>query len=172
MNAKPESINWHERARSLNFRTQAFIDGRYVDAASGSTFDSINPATGKLLARVAAGDAEDINRAVASARAVFRKGSWSNLAPAKRKRLLFRFAELITKHADELALLETLDMGKPFPTASRSISQELRAASTGTPRRSTRSMTRSRPPDRRRWRRSRASPWVSSARSCPGTSHC
>src|SRR5580704_1704686 len=114
MNAKPETINWHERARSLNFRTQAFIDGRYVDAASGSTFDSINPATGKLLARVAAGDAEDINRAVASARAVFRKGSWSNLAPAKRKRLLFRFAELISKHTDELALLETLDMGKPI----------------------------------------------------------
>jgi len=114
MNAKPETINWHERARSLNFRTQAFIDGRYVDAASGGTFDSINPATGKLLARVAAGDAEDINRAVASARAVFRKGSWSNLAPAKRKRLLFRFAELITKHTDELALLETLDMGKPI----------------------------------------------------------
>src|SRR5580698_9405418 len=114
MIAKPETINWHERARSLNFRTQAFIDGRYVDAASGGTFDSINPATGKLLARVAAGDAEDINRAVASARAVFRKGSWSNLAPAKRKRLLFRFAELITKHTDELALLETLDMGKPI----------------------------------------------------------
>src|SRR5580698_4016577 len=114
MIAKPETINWHERARSLNFRTQAFIDGRYVDAASGGTFDSINPATGKLLARVAAGDAEDINRAVASARAVFRKGSWSNLAPAKRKRLLFRFAELINKHTDELALLETLDMGKPI----------------------------------------------------------
>ena len=64
MNAKPETISWHERARSLNFRTQAFIDGRYVDAASGLTFDSINPATGKLLARVAAGDTEDINRAV------------------------------------------------------------------------------------------------------------
>ena len=47
MNAKPETISWHERARSLQFRTQAFIDGRYVDAASGSTFDSINPANGK-----------------------------------------------------------------------------------------------------------------------------
>ena len=114
MNAKPESISWHERARSLSFRTQAFIDGRYVDAASGATFDSINPATGKLLARVASGDTEDVNRAVAAARAVFRKGSWANLAPAKRKRLLFRFAELITKHTEELALLETLDMGKPI----------------------------------------------------------
>lgn len=114
MNAKPEEISWHERARKLEFRTQAFIDGRYVDAASGATFDSLNPATGKLLARVAAGDAEDVNRAVISARAAFRKGGWSALAPAKRKRTLLRFAELIREHAEELALLETLNMGKPI----------------------------------------------------------
>jgi acyl-CoA reductase-like NAD-dependent aldehyde dehydrogenase len=114
MNAKPEEISWHERARRLEFRTQAFIDGRYVDAASGATFDSINPSTGKLLARVAAGDAEDINRAVISARAAFRKGGWSQLPPAKRKRTLLRFAELIREHAEELALLETLNMGKPI----------------------------------------------------------
>ena len=114
MNAKPTPVSWHERARSLNFRTQAYLDGRYVDAASGATFDSINPATGKLLARVAAGDQEDINRAVTSARAAFRNGSWVNLAPAKRKKALFRFAELITKHTEELALLESLDMGKPI----------------------------------------------------------
>ncbi|MBV9621884.1 MAG: aldehyde dehydrogenase family protein, partial [Gammaproteobacteria bacterium] len=111
---KPDAISWHERARSLSFRTQAFVNGRYVDAASGGTFDSLNPATGKLLARVASGDEEDINRAVAAARAVFRKGSWANLAPAKRKRALFRFADLILKHTEELALLETLDMGKPI----------------------------------------------------------
>jgi acyl-CoA reductase-like NAD-dependent aldehyde dehydrogenase len=114
MNAKPESISWHERARTLEFRTQAFIDGRYCDAASGATFDSINPATGKLLARVAAGDQEDINRAVISARAAFRKGSWVNLAPVKRKKVLLRFAETILKHTEELALLESLDMGKPI----------------------------------------------------------
>src|SRR5215475_8377586 len=116
MNAQPQ-LSWHERARSLNFRTQAFIDGRYVDAASGATFDSVNPATGKLLARVAAGDEEDINRAVAAARAVFRKGSWANLAPVQRKRALHKFAELIFKHTEELALLETLDMGKPITEA-------------------------------------------------------
>jgi acyl-CoA reductase-like NAD-dependent aldehyde dehydrogenase len=114
MNARPETVSWHERARMLEFRTQAFIDGRYLDAASGATFDSINPATGKLLARVAAGDQEDINRAVISARAAFRKGSWSHLAPVKRKRILLKFAEAIMKHAEELALLETLDMGKPI----------------------------------------------------------
>ncbi|HYB34274.1 MAG TPA: aldehyde dehydrogenase family protein, partial [Steroidobacteraceae bacterium] len=114
MSAKPESVSWHERARLLEFRTQAFIDGRYLDAASGATFDCINPATGKLLARVAAGDAEDINRAVISARAAFRKGNWAQLAPAKRKKTLLRFADLIREHTEELALLETLDMGKPI----------------------------------------------------------
>src|SRR5215469_11827729 len=112
MNAKPEEISWHDRARPLEFRTQAFIDGRYVDAASGGTFDAINPATGKLLARVAAGDAEDINRAVIAARTAFRKGGWADVPPAKRKRTLLRFAELIREHAEELALLETLNMGK------------------------------------------------------------
>jgi acyl-CoA reductase-like NAD-dependent aldehyde dehydrogenase len=114
MNAKPDTVSWHERARTLDLRTQAFIEGRYVDAASGATFSSVNPATGKVLAEVAAGDEEDINRAVASARAAFRKGVWAHEPPAKRKKVLARFAELILKHADELALLETLDMGKPI----------------------------------------------------------
>lgn len=114
MNALPDATSWHERARTLNLRTQAFIDGRYVDAASGATFDSINPGTGKLLARVAAGDEEDINRAVASARTAFRKGVWSQLPPAKRKKILMRFADAVLAHTEELALLETLDMGKPI----------------------------------------------------------
>ncbi|HZC86227.1 MAG TPA: aldehyde dehydrogenase family protein, partial [Steroidobacteraceae bacterium] len=114
MSATADSVSWHERARRLEIRTQAFIDGRYTDAASGATFDCINPATGKLLARVAAGDTEDINRAVTSSRAAFRKGGWANLAPAKRKKILLRFAELIREHTEELALLETLDMGKPI----------------------------------------------------------
>jgi acyl-CoA reductase-like NAD-dependent aldehyde dehydrogenase len=114
MSAKPNSIPWQERARTLQFRTQAFIAGRYADAASGATFDCLNPATGKLLARVASCDQEDINRAVAAARAVFRDGSWANLPPVERKRILLRFADLIAAHGDELALLETLDMGKPI----------------------------------------------------------
>ena len=114
MSARAEVISWHDRARTLEMRTQAFIDGRYCDAASGATFDCINPATGKLLARVACGDQEDIDRAVVSARAAFRKGSWAQLAPAARKKILLRFAETIREHAEELALLETLDMGKPI----------------------------------------------------------
>ena len=115
MNASIQTAStWHERARSVRFQTQAFIDGRYVYAASGATFDCINPATGAVLARVAACDTEDVNRAVAAARAAFRKGSWANLAPRKRKQVLQRFADLIDEHGEELALLETLDMGKPI----------------------------------------------------------
>lgn len=108
------AVSWHERARSVRFPTQSFIGGRYVDSASGETFESINPATGKVLAKVAAGDTPDIDRAVAAARAVFRKGSWAGMAPAKRKRILQKFAEAILEHKEELALLETLDMGKPI----------------------------------------------------------
>src|SRR5579864_5461826 len=100
MAANPKTISWHERSRSLDIRTKAFINGNYVDAASGATFDTINPGTGKLLARVAAGDTEDIDRAVSAARATFRKGVWSNLAPVKRKQILQRFADLIRKHGE------------------------------------------------------------------------
>jgi acyl-CoA reductase-like NAD-dependent aldehyde dehydrogenase len=114
MASKPEAISWQEHARSLDIRTRAFINGRYVDAANGATFDSINPATGGLLARVAACDEQDVDRAVVAARAAFRKGSWADLAPAQRKATLLRLAELIIANRDELALLETLDMGKPI----------------------------------------------------------
>jgi gamma-glutamyl-gamma-aminobutyraldehyde dehydrogenase/4-guanidinobutyraldehyde dehydrogenase/NAD-dependent aldehyde dehydrogenase len=98
----------------LTIRTQAFVDGRYVDAASGETFDCINPATGRTIASVASCDAEDVDRAVRGARAAFESGIWSRLAPKQRKRVLVRFAELVREHRDELALLETLDMGKPI----------------------------------------------------------
>jgi acyl-CoA reductase-like NAD-dependent aldehyde dehydrogenase len=98
----------------LAIRTQAFIDGEYVDAASGETFDCVNPATGQTIASVAACDAEDVDRAVRGARAAFESGVWSRLAPKQRKRVLVRFAELVREHRDELALLETLDMGKPI----------------------------------------------------------
>jgi acyl-CoA reductase-like NAD-dependent aldehyde dehydrogenase len=120
MAADPPTISWHERAKALEIRTRAFINGNYVDSASGATFDSINPATGKLLARVASCDTEDVNRAVSAARAVFRKGSWANLAPKERQTRLKRFAELIRANREELALLETLDMGKPISVSLNS----------------------------------------------------
>jgi len=114
MNREQKPVDWHERAASLAPRTEAFIDGRYTPSASGATFDSVNPATGKVLARVASCDAADVELAVASARRAFEAGHWSRRAPAARKKVLLRFAELIRKHREELALTETLDMGKPI----------------------------------------------------------
>ena len=108
------AIDWHAQAKELEFRSQAFIGGKYVAAASGETFEDISPIDGKVLARVAACDREDVDRAVKAARAAFNAGKWANAAPKQRKRTLQKLAELIVKHADELALLETLDMGKPI----------------------------------------------------------
>jgi acyl-CoA reductase-like NAD-dependent aldehyde dehydrogenase len=109
-----KSVDWKALAKTLTPRTEAFIDGKYVPARSGATFDCINPATGELIAKVASCDAPDVDAAVASARRAFESGSWSRLAPAARKKVLLRFAELIRKHREELALTETLDMGKPI----------------------------------------------------------
>jgi len=102
---------------TLTIRAQAFIDGAYVDAASGETFDCISPGTGRVIAEVAACDTEDVDRAVAGAKRAFESGVWSRLEPKKRKRVLVRFSELVREHRDELALLETLDMGKPIRDA-------------------------------------------------------
>ena len=98
----------------LSVRSQAFIDGAFVDAASKETFDCISPGSGRVIASVAACDAEDVDRAVRGARKAFESGVWSGLAPKKRKRVLVRLAELVRENRDELALLETLDMGKPI----------------------------------------------------------
>ncbi|WP_455925391.1 aldehyde dehydrogenase [Pseudomonas putida] len=109
--------DWEQRAEQLTAQTHAFIDGQYCDAASGATFDFISPCDGRLLGRVASCDSIDADRAVASARAAFDAGHWSRLAPAKRKAVLIRLAALMEQHAEELALLETLDMGKPISDA-------------------------------------------------------
>ena len=114
MSSAITALSWHDRAKALDPRTQAFIGGRYVDSASGATFTRVNPADGKVLAQVAACDARDIDLAVASARAAFEAGVWSKRAPKARKAVLQRFAELIHDNLEELALLETLDTGKPI----------------------------------------------------------
>ena len=114
MNAQANTVSWHDRAKSLSLRTQAFIDGRYVDSISGATFARVNPATGQQLADVAAGDTRDIDAAVAAARQAFESGSWAKQSPASRKKVLQKFAELILANHEELALLETLDTGKPI----------------------------------------------------------
>ena len=108
--------HWRGTARRAQtaLETRLFIDGQFVDAAGGGRFTTINPANGETLAEMSAGDARDIDRAVAAARRAFRAGVWSRLAPRKRMETLYRFAELIEQNAESLAVLETLDMGKPI----------------------------------------------------------
>ena len=104
--------DWQSRAAALHLRNQAFMGGKFVDSASGKTFDSINPATEEVLTKVAECDSEDINRAVAAARKAFEAGSWSRAAPGERKAVLLKLAELIRANLEEMALLDSLDMGK------------------------------------------------------------
>lgn len=94
-----------------------FIGGEWVEAASGRTFETSNPADGKVLARIAEGDAEDIDRAVRAARKAF-EGEWSKWTPQDRMGLLLRIADLVDKHFDELILIDTLDMGAPVARAA------------------------------------------------------
>jgi acyl-CoA reductase-like NAD-dependent aldehyde dehydrogenase len=118
--------DWTAVADGLEIRTQAFIDGEYRDAESGETFECVSPIDGRVLGEIAACDVADVDRAVRGARAAFESGAWSRLAPKKRKKALQRFAALVEEAADELALLETLDMGKPIRD-SRSIDVPLAA---------------------------------------------
>jgi phenylacetaldehyde dehydrogenase len=94
-----------------------FIGGQWVEAASGKTFATPDPATGETLANVAEGDAEDVDRAVLAARAAFDDGPWSRMTPSDRGRLIWRIGDLILEHADELAQLESMDNGKPYTVA-------------------------------------------------------
>ena len=105
---------WTQRAAQIRIEGRAFIGGKYVPSASGKTFAKINPATMRSLGDIASCDVEDVNRAVANARATFEAGHWSRMAPKERKLRLVRFAELVLEHREELALLETLDAGKPI----------------------------------------------------------
>ncbi|WP_448683006.1 aldehyde dehydrogenase [Pseudomonas nicosulfuronedens] len=112
--SQPTRAEWEARAKALKIEGRAFIQGEYLAAASGETFDCISPVDGRLLAKVASCDAADADRAVQSARSTFDSGVWSREAPATRKAVMIRFAALLEEHAEELALLETLDMGKPI----------------------------------------------------------
>ena len=114
MSAQLSRDDWKTRVGALAYRNQAFIGGKFAPSVSGKTFDCINPATGQVLTKVAACDAADVDAAVKAARAAFDKGTWANMAPAQRKRIMLKLAELMMKNREELALLETLDMGKPI----------------------------------------------------------
>jgi phenylacetaldehyde dehydrogenase len=98
-------------------RRQLFIDGQLVDAKSGKTFDTVNPATGETLATIAEGDVVDIDLAVRAARRAFDDGPWGRMTPSERGRIIWRIGDLISEHLEEFAELETLDNGKPLAVA-------------------------------------------------------
>lgn len=98
--------------------TQLLINGQFVDSASGKTFPTLDPRTGEVIADVAEGDAEDVNRAVSAARRAFDGGPWPKKTAYERSRILYRFADLIEKHNDDIAALETWDNGKPYEQAA------------------------------------------------------
>ncbi len=108
------TVSWRERAASVRLDGRIVIDGDRRAAASGDTFDRVSPIDGRVITTAARGAAADIDAAVASARAAFDDKRWCGKPPAVRKRLLARFAEKILAAKEELALLETLDMGKPI----------------------------------------------------------
>src|SRR5271170_1768384 len=93
------------------------INGKWVDAASGKTFATYNPATGEVLSNIAEGDKEDVDRAVKAARAAFETGPWSKISPSERGQMIWRLGDLLQKHLEEFAQLESLDNGKPLKIA-------------------------------------------------------
>lgn len=115
---------WQERAAALRMDGRALVNGERVDAKAGARFDCLSPVDGRKLAEVARCAEADVDAAVAGARAAFEDRRWAGKAPAERKRVLIRFADLMLEHRDELALLETLDMGKPI-RYSRSVDVQL-----------------------------------------------
>ncbi|MCD7101247.1 aldehyde dehydrogenase [Pseudoclavibacter sp. 13-3] len=106
------TLTWRQRAAQLRPRTQVYIDGRFLPAHDGRTFETSDPATGAVIARVARGGQHEVDDAVASARRAFASGCWSDLTPRARRETLLALADLIETHAAELALLESLDGGK------------------------------------------------------------
>src|SRR5579864_5545309 len=104
-------------SRFVSRTHKILVNGKWVDAASGKTFATYNPATGEVLAHVAEGDREDIDRAVKAARNAFEKGRWSQLTASERGRLIWKLADLLEENLEEFAELESLDNGKPLKVA-------------------------------------------------------
>ena len=103
-----------ETSSPLTIKDQKMlIDGEWIDSAGGKTFETLNPATGEPICRIAEGDAEDVDRAVKAARKAFESRGWRTMDASARGRLIYKLADLIETHADELAVLESMDNGKP-----------------------------------------------------------
>ncbi|WP_116474956.1 aldehyde dehydrogenase [Zobellella maritima] len=108
-----ERTYWLNKLEQIELKSQAFINGEFVAASDRQTYDIVNPATGETLAAIAACSAADVDAAVQSARQSFESGVWSEAAPRERKAVMKKLAQLIMDNAEELALLETLNVGKP-----------------------------------------------------------
>lgn len=114
MNTAKTADYWRKQAAALRFEGRLFIDGDFAPARSGAVFESVNPATGEVIAEISRGDVADIDRAVASGLKAFKSGAWSRMAPRHRMAVLLRFADLLEANADEFAMIDTIDMGKPI----------------------------------------------------------
>ena len=116
MSAKTKA-EWEKLSSNLNFHNEAFIDGKFVKAKSEKTFDCFNPSNGKLLTKVSSCDETDVDSAVKSCRKAFDNGHWSRMSPTERKKILLKLSDLILKNHNELALLDSMDMGKTVSDA-------------------------------------------------------
>ncbi|SCC43413.1 aldehyde dehydrogenase DhaS [Bacillus mycoides] len=109
------AVNLHEKVEKfLQGTKKLYVNGAFIESASGKTFKTPNPATGETLAIVAEAGREDIHKAVVAARMAFDEGPWSRMSTAERSRLMYKLADLMEEHNEELAQLETLDNGKPI----------------------------------------------------------
>ncbi len=127
MNARKLTADYHAIATGLVLPSHAFIDGKSRPAISGRVFENVNPATGDVIGTVAHCDAADVDLAVAAARRSFEEGVWSRVAPEERKATLLRLAELVRAHAEELAVLESIDSGKTIKDCLNEIGEEVPA---------------------------------------------
>ena len=118
MSTAVSTAQMHNRVQEfVGAPRKMFINNRWVESASGKTFPTYNPATGEVLAKVAEGDREDINRAVQAARKAYESGPWPDMTASQRGRLIWKLGDLIEEHLEEFAQLESLDNGKPLTIA-------------------------------------------------------
>jgi phenylacetaldehyde dehydrogenase len=115
--AKPDYLLRDDVQKFIDRPKKLFINGQWHDSIKGETLEVYDPAVGTKICTVAAGDAEDVDRAVAAARHAFDEGPWSKLNPSERGRLVWRLADLLEEHADEFAQIDALDNGKPVTDA-------------------------------------------------------
>nr|WP_292490882.1 aldehyde dehydrogenase family protein [Mesorhizobium sp.] len=132
---------YEDLATGLAIPSKAVIDGRLVHAKSGQSFENVNPATESTIGAVTSCDAADVDQAVVAARKSFESGVWSRAGVAKRKNVLLKLAGLVRTHSEQLAVLESLDTGKPI-TATKSATRFLNVFN-GTPNCSIKVMARS-----------------------------